>query len=134
MFSWQLQTVAKIFAFSEKLANKLTFVIHLLWQHILTVRVKILHSFSKGRKMRVARISRNILTSFLEFFPVLDVDYHRVDRVLGFFFSRLNWDPATPSPAGQWAPPGSGGGDILACGRESGGSQFGRGDRHCGTL
>jgi hypothetical protein len=38
LFSWQLQTVTKIFAFSKKLANKLTFVIHLLGQHILTAR------------------------------------------------------------------------------------------------
>jgi hypothetical protein len=35
----------------------------------------------------------------------------REDRVLGFFFSRMNWDPPPPSPAGECVPPfGSGGG------------------------
>ncbi len=30
---------------------------------------------------------------------------HRVDRVLGFFSSRPNWDPPfTPSPAGECVP------------------------------
>ncbi len=31
---------------------------------------------------------------------------------------------------GQWG----GGGDTIACGSGGGGSPFGRGDRHCGTL
>ncbi len=30
--------------------------------------------------------------------------YHKVDRVPGFFFSLPNWDPLTPSPAGECAP------------------------------
>ncbi len=38
----------------------------------------------------------------------------RVDRVLSFFSSRRNWDPPTPSPAGESVPPplwlGRGGG------------------------
>ncbi len=35
----------------------------------------------------------------------LTVSYiHRVDRVLGFFSSRLNWDSPTPSPAGEMPP------------------------------
>jgi hypothetical protein len=57
---------------------------------------------------------------------------HRVDRVLGFFSSRPNWDSPTSSPAGEYAPPpfGSGGGKRL---RERG-SHFGQRDRHCGTL
>jgi hypothetical protein len=29
---------------------------------------------------------------------------------------------------------GSGGGATLACGRGGGKSQFGRGDRHCGSI
>jgi hypothetical protein len=39
---------------------------------------------------------------------------HRVDRVLGFFSSRPNWDlPPIPSPAGEYVPPfGSGGGET----------------------
>jgi hypothetical protein len=51
---------------------------------------------------------------------------HRVDRALGFFSSRPNWDPPTPSPLGECVP-------YLwfrgghACGRVSGGSQFERG-------
>jgi hypothetical protein len=28
---------------------------------------------------------------------------HKVDRVLGFFSNRPNWDPLTPSPAGECA-------------------------------
>jgi hypothetical protein len=31
--------------------------------------------------------------------------FHRVDRVLGSFSSRPNWDSPTPSPAGKCAPP-----------------------------
>ncbi len=30
---------------------------------------------------------------------------HRVDRVLGVFFSRPNWDFPTPSPVGYVSPP-----------------------------
>ena len=44
---------------------------------------------------------------------------HRVDRVLSLFSSRPNWDP----------PPRQ-----TACRRGGGESQFGRGDRHCGSL
>ncbi len=40
---------------------------------------------------------------------------HRVDRVLGFFSSRLNQDSPIPSPAGVSAPPRVGsGGETLA--------------------
>jgi hypothetical protein len=31
--------------------------------------------------------------------------FHRVDRVLGFFSSRPNWDSPTPLPAGEFPPP-----------------------------
>ncbi len=51
----------------------------------------------------------------------------RVDSVLGFFSCRPNWDPQPSVPHGS-------GGDTLACGKGDGGSQFGRGDRHYGTL
>ncbi len=57
--------------------------------------------------------------------------YHRVDKVLGFFSNR-----PTPSPEGECAPHppwASGGGNTFRL-REREGSQFGRGDRHCGTL
>ncbi len=59
---------------------------------------------------------------------------HRVDRALSFFFSGWNWDSPTPSPAGECAPPlvTGGGRGTLACGRGGGGSQFRRGDIHCG--
>ncbi len=48
-------------------------------------------------------------------------------RVLGFFYSRLNWDYLTPSPAGECALPplvrgGVGGGYTLACWRGCGGA------------
>jgi hypothetical protein len=60
---------------------------------------------------------------------------HRVDRALGFFSSRRNWDPPIASPAGDCAPPPPplflGEGYIRL--REWEWSQFGRGDRHCGT-
>jgi hypothetical protein len=62
---------------------------------------------------------------------------HRVDRVPGFFSSRPNWNSPTPSPVGERALPpcGSGGGTHSLVGEGvGGGSQFGRGDGHCGTL
>ncbi len=60
---------------------------------------------------------------------------HRVDRVLGFFSSRPNWKPPTPSPAGECAPPPRfREEDTLACGKGDRGSQFGRGDRHTVVL
>ncbi len=52
--------------------------------------------------------------------------------MLGFFSSRLNWDP-TPSPAGECDPLPFAPGEERGRGG-GGGSQFGRGDRHCGTL
>jgi hypothetical protein len=60
---------------------------------------------------------------------------HRVDRVLGFFSSRQNWDPPPPHPRASVPPFGFGGGGHIRL-RERGAveSQFGRGDRHCGTL
>jgi len=56
------------------------------------------------------------------------VQEHRVDRVLGFFSQSSELGPSLPSPFGS----GHEGRDSLA--GESGGSQFGRGDRHCVTL
>jgi hypothetical protein len=35
----------------------------------------------------------------------LDSGSHIVDRVLGFFSSRPNWNSATQSPAGESVPP-----------------------------
>ncbi len=60
--------------------------------------------------------------------------YQRVDRVLGFFSSRPNWEPLPPHPQASVSPPlwFRGGGGTLACGRGGGEVQFGRGDRHCG--
>jgi hypothetical protein len=49
--------------------------------------------------------------SFLTFYRVnrikksINTTKHRVDSVLGFFSSRPNWSPPTPSPAGECAPP-----------------------------
>ncbi len=57
---------------------------------------------------------------------------HRGDRMLGFF---PNWDSPTLHPQASVSPPlWLRAGDTLADGRGCGGSQFGRGDRHCGTL
>ncbi len=55
-----------------------------------------------------------------------------VDRVLGFLSSRLNWD-LSPN-VGECVPPFGSGGTHPLSGEGVGGSQFGRGDRHCGTL
>ncbi len=45
-----------------------------------------------------------------------EIHRQNVDRVLGFFFSRPNWDTPTPSPAGDYVLPsfgwGGGGGDT----------------------
>jgi hypothetical protein len=43
-------------------------------------------------------------------------DGHRVDRVLGFISSRLNWDPQPPHPQAMCPPPPLWfqGGDTLA--------------------
>jgi hypothetical protein len=63
--------------------------------------------------------------------PVL----HRLDRVLIFFSSRPNWESPTSSHADECVPPlwFRRGAHSLA-GEGVGVSQFGRGDRHCGTL
>ncbi len=72
-------------------------------------------------------------------FPHLKRTCHRVDRVLGLFSSRLNWEPPTLYLTRRrvWPPPllvPGGGGDTLACGAGDRvvGSQCGRGDRHSG--
>jgi hypothetical protein len=60
--------------------------------------------------------------------------HFQVDRV-GFSSSRLNWD--SPSPAGEYVPSTFGSwewGTHSLAGEGVGGSQFGRGNRHCGTL
>jgi len=57
-----------------------------------------------------------------KYFFLEDVD-HRVDRVLGFFSSRPNWDSPTPSPADEHSLAGVGGvpfstrGHTLWCSR-----------------
>ncbi len=51
---------------------------------------------------------------------VVDDPFHREDGVLSFFSSRPNWDPPTPSHAGEvypptlWFVPGGGGAHSLA--------------------
>jgi hypothetical protein len=59
--------------------------------------------------------------------------------VPGFLFSRPNWVPPPPRKCRSSPPPlvpkaGESRGDTLACGREFGGTQFWRRDRHSGTL
>jgi hypothetical protein len=69
---------------------------------------------------------------------IVRVRHSTVDRELGFFSSRSNWDHPTHSPAGECVPSsfGSGGWDTIAYDYErgSGGSQFGRGDRNFGSF
>ncbi len=48
--------------------------------------------------------------------------------------ARLFLQSSELGPADKCAPRFRGGGDTLACGKGGGGSQFGRGDRHYGTL
>jgi hypothetical protein len=48
------------------------------------------------------------------------ISHHRVDRVLGFFYSRPNWDSRTPSPAGECVPP------SFSSGGEGGAEPSGR--------
>jgi hypothetical protein len=54
-----------------------------------------------------------------------NVSNHRVDRVLGFFSSRPNWDSPTPSHAGESVPllwfQGGGGGTHSLAGEGVGG-------------
>ncbi len=52
------------------------------------------------------------------------------------FLQSSELGPPHPSPRRRVCYPsfGSGGRDTLACGRGGGGSQLGRGDRHCGSL
>jgi hypothetical protein len=57
--------------------------------------------------------------------------------VLGFFYSRLNWDSPTPLTRRRVCPPffGWGAGGIHSLvGEGARDSQFRQGDRHCGTL
>ncbi len=56
-----------------------------------------------------------------------------VERLLILFSSRPNLDSPTPSPAGACVPPLFPGG-IHSLARRGGGSQFGRGDRHYGSI
>ncbi len=61
---------------------------------------------------------------------------HRVDRVPRFFSSRWNWDSPIPSPAGEFVPPSTlwfRGDGHISLRERGGGSQFQRGDIHCGT-
>jgi hypothetical protein len=61
------------------------------------------------------------LTKFF-IFLLFERSSHRVDRRLGFFSSRPNWDPPPPHPQANVSPPplvpgGGGGGNTLACRR-----------------
>jgi hypothetical protein len=58
-------------------------------------------------------------------------DTHRIDRVLEFFSSRPKLGPHPPPPHPLVPERGEGHNRLREWG---GGSQFGRGDRHCGTL
>ncbi len=64
---------------------------------------------------------------------------HRVGRVLSIFSSRPNWDPPLPHPQASVPPLLPFGSGVAVHTRlwergGGGGSQSGRGDRHCGTL
>jgi hypothetical protein len=64
-------------------------------------------------------IEANLYTLFICIFSRILDSPQSIDRVLSLFSSRPNWDP----------PP-----RRIACRRGGGESQFGRGDRHCGSL
>ncbi len=59
----------------------------------------------------------------------LDTFTHRVDRVLGFFSSRVNWDPSLSHPLASVSPTPlfRGWGCTLACGSGSAGGGGGPG-------
>jgi hypothetical protein len=69
---------------------------------------------------------------FVQF--LFELRSHRVDRVLYFFSSRLNWDPPHPLTRMRVSPPLVRGGGTPPFRDRRWRSQFGRGDRHCGTL
>ena len=77
------------------------------------------------------------MTLFRTQIETLNGARHSVDRVPGFLSSRSNWVRPFLHPQASVAPPlvwFRGCGVTLACGRVGGRTQFGRGDRHCGTL
>jgi hypothetical protein len=63
-------------------------------------------------------------------------EHHRIDREPGFLSSRPNRLPSPPYPQASVALPPlvPGGRGTFACGRGGRGNQFGRRDRHSGTL
>ncbi len=62
-----------------------------------------------------------------------DAGTHRVDKVLGFFSSRSNWDPH-PFPQVNVSPPLFPGRAHSLAGEGVGGSQLDEGDRQCCTA
>ncbi len=82
---------------------------------------------SQGHRSLLRQHTRLLLRHLL--CGILNVPHYRVDRALGFFSSRPNWDPP-PAPQAS-----VGGKAHLLDGVHGGGlSQFRRGYRHCGTL
>jgi hypothetical protein len=55
-------------------------------------------------------------------------------QIARHFLQSYELGPPHPLTSRRMCPPFGSAGDTLACGRGDGGSQFGRGDRHCGTL
>jgi hypothetical protein len=64
----------------------------------------------------------------------VDRAHHRLHRVLSFFSSRPNWDSPPPHTQAIVYPPPPGSGGATPLRERGGGSQFPRGDRHCGSL
>jgi hypothetical protein len=69
-----------------------------------------------------------------DLFVYIKCSSHRVYTVPGFLCSRPNWVPRPLTCKQVLPPPFCSRGDTLAGGERGGGSQFGRGDRHSGTL
>jgi hypothetical protein len=77
---------------------------------------------------------KNLHSKIFFFFDFFRFKDRRGDRVQSILSSRPNWDSPTPLHASECVPPpfGSGGGSLA--GGKGWGSQFERGDRHCGPL
>ncbi len=129
-----------LFIFSVVIYNHLA-LFSWNWFYSLQSTCKLLHLPSPHIR-RIQRLTlddcRVCNDSLISWKPVLSQGDGRAQSSQeSFFSSRWNWDSPIPSHAGECAPlliPGGGGGHIPLRERGGGEFQFGREDRHCGTL
>ncbi len=134
MFLWTYLSSVALFCLFFILPRKIFIVSSkriwrkLYWQ-LFNVLSIIISTFIRVLMYFLSVLVKESLSS--HFFNILSDQ--RVDRVLSFFSSCPNWDSPTPFLR---VPPffGSGGGKLTLWGERGRGSQYGRGDRHSGTL